>query len=72
MPWAQEVGRSNRPAPTKVFVFSFIRAIKKGDYKHRAPALGAVDRSDKALITQELGIARRRKMVVSGTGHLRF
>jgi len=44
MSWAQGVGRSNRPAPTKPFIFSIVLASSERRGRRRASASGAVDR----------------------------
>src|ERR1019366_59258 len=39
MPWAQGVGRSNRPAPTKAFSFSILLLSNQRRRRRRAPVL---------------------------------
>src|ERR1022692_146912 len=44
MPWAQGVGRSNRPAPTKSCIYNMLSTTRERTFRHRAHVASAVDR----------------------------
>ena len=44
IPWAQGVGRSNRPAPTKPCIYNMLGTMRERAFQPRAHVAGAVDR----------------------------